>query len=522
MVLLRPALLQVALVPGRYPNMVPGADEGFAQQPPHRAPPTATIERERDDGLVAPALDGPTQNREPVALLAVPEPNSFAVGSALLSNEARLTLLEALPVSVLVIDRQAVVRFANRRTGEMLAMSCDEIHGRNVLDFVLLDDVDFAAELLDAGTAYVGEIIGPSRMRYVDSLGVTRWTQVWASEAPPELGIDGFVVTLTSESVRDLLVSAVGSLAVDDELDRTLEAVALSARARPLGGAGAILKLHSCSIDDAVRFRAIGQWPLDDAALDAHGTPWKQVLATGEHADVDDVATSELPSGIRDALLGAGVRSLFVRLIRDGAHELVGVYVVFRPDRGPATLNQDDHLHDAVRLASLAFAQTRRRTELESAALTDALTGVPNRSAFNHRLETERRHADVLFVDLDHFKSVNDTLGHGVGDLVIAAAAQRIEHALRRTDTVYRTGGDEFVVVCEPTGEDPRQRIALAERIIDDLTAPFEVGDHRVEISATIGIAQAEGNGLSATVRAADGALYAAKQQGRAGWNHST
>jgi diguanylate cyclase (GGDEF)-like protein len=444
-----------------------------------------------------------------------------SASTTVLSNNAQLALLDALPVGVLLVDSLANVRFANTQIAAMLGVARDTIYGRSALDFVLIDDLDFAADLLRTGGQYSGEIMGPIRMRYVDAAGSSHWTQVWAYEAPAELGVAGFILTLTHESVSDVLVTAVGSLALDDELDRTLAAVALSAQAMPLRGTGVILRVEESASDDGTRFRHVGDWPIDPAAVNAYGTPWRRALVEECDADVDDIAASGLTPGARDALLATGARALFVRPIRDVGQEVVGVLVVFRNDHGQPSSNHNHHLRDAVRLASLAFGQSRRRGELESAAHTDALTGIANRTAFNERLETDRRHADVLFVDLDHFKSVNDTFGHQVGDLVVVDAAQRIAGAIRRADTVYRTGGDEFVVVCEPTGDDPAQRIALAERIIDRLLAPFDVGDHRVRIGATIGIAQAQEAGLSATVRSADTALYTAKERGRAGWSHS-
>ena len=439
---------------------------------------------------------------------------------AKLTTAERLALLDAMPVGVILIDRDAVIRFANLRTAEMIGAQRGDLEGRDVIDFVMHDDLDFVAELLIGGQHYSGQVMGPSRIRYIDAAGVPHWTQVWAHSCPPELDVDGFIVTLTKESVRDLLVTAVTSVALDDALDQTLEAVALSARAMPLEGTGVVLALEPPAGDDAVRFRPVGVWPLDPSSVNAYGTPWRRALVDEVDVDIDDVAASGLTVGARDSLLAVGAAGLFIRLIRDVGGDIVGIFVVFRHTLGPVSINQAHHLNDAVRLAALAFGQARRREELEMAAHRDALTGVANRAAFNERLESDRRHADVLFVDLDHFKSVNDTFGHQVGDAVVAEAAKRIETAIRRSDDVYRTGGDEFVVVCAPTGDDPSERIALAERIIERLMSPFDVDDKRVRIGATIGIAKSSDEGLNRTVRHADAALYSAKERGRAGWAH--
>lgn len=440
--------------------------------------------------------------------------------SGSLSDSGKLALLDAMPVAVFLIDSGATMRYVNVRTADMLGLPRAEVLGRNMLDFVNVDDLDFAAELFNVGSQFGQSMMGPSRLRYVDALGVSHWTQVWAQSAPELLGVDGFIITLTNESVRDVLATAVSSLASDDLLDNTLEAIALSARAMPFSSRGAVLMNEAVAGDDTVRFRMIGDWPIDHQAINAVGTPWRSAVEQRANWDVGDVATSGLAPGARQMLRDAGVAALFVRPIIDANRVAVGVFVVFRPDTGEASPNQNDHLHDTVSLASLAFAQKRRRLELETAALRDDLTGVGNRAAFNDRLKSERRAADVLFIDLDRFKKVNDTFGHEVGDHVVAMAAGRIENTIRSDDQVYRTGGDEFVVLCEATGVDPAERIALAERIVERLREPFPIKDNVVRIGATIGIAAASDRSLSETVGAADRALYTAKEQGRAGWAH--
>ncbi len=443
-------------------------------------------------------------------------------GSAVLSDAARLTLLDAIPAAVFLIDGEANIRFSNLRTAQLLGMDRHELLGRNVLDFVVADDLDFAVELFDAGSGYAGMTMGPSRVRYLDTGGNSHWTQVWATTAPVELGIEGFIITLTDESVRDVLATAISHVAVDDDLDRTLAAIALSARAMPLCGRGVVLVEQPAEHGDAVTFRCVGDWPIDAATVDADETPWRRAVHEGVDADVDEVSAADhLPPTVKGRLIEAGIGSMFVRPIRVGDGKAVAVYVVFVGDVGAATVNQQDHLQESTRLASLAFAQTQRRTELEFAATCDALTGVPNRAAFMDRLHEEQRNVDVLFVDLDHFKAVNDTFGHDAGDEVITATAERITESIRSGDVVYRTGGDEFIVVCEAmSGE--AERAALAERIVQRLMETLEFGEQRIQIGATVGIACGRGRDLAETVAAADQALYVAKERGRAGWVHAT
>ena len=127
---------------------------------------------------------------------------------------------------------------------------------------------------------------------------------------------------------------------------------------------------------------------------------------------------------------------------------------------------------------------------------------------------------------LDHFKTVNDTLGHNVGDEVIAQVGRRIMEAVRRHDDVYRTGGDEFVVVCAPGSARPEDLVALATRIVERIQAPFDCREHRVRISASIGIAAGtppEGalRTLQEAIVAADRAMYIAKERGHGSVHHA-
>ena len=139
--------------------------------------------------------------------------------------------------------------------------------------------------------------------------------------------------------------------------------------------------------------------------------------------------------------------------------------------------------------------QKRFEAQLAYMGLHDPLTGLPNRVMFANRLEHAlarvRRHhrmCGVLFIDLDRFKSVNDSLGHTVGDQLLVEAAPRLQVAVRETDTVARLGGDEFVVLCEDI-DGVHHATDLADRIIAAIQAPYHFGRDDAHVSASIGIA---------------------------------
>jgi diguanylate cyclase (GGDEF)-like protein len=165
-----------------------------------------------------------------------------------------------------------------------------------------------------------------------------------------------------------------------------------------------------------------------------------------------------------------------------------------------------------------------REGELTDQALRDGLTGLPNRALFINRLEHSLaarrrpgRSVAVLYLDLDDFKGINDSLGHVEGDHLLRLAASRLSSAIRPSDTTARLGGDEFAVLVEDIDEE--QVIAIVERVEAEFTVPFVLADRALLVGASIGIALSSFELATATdmLRAADIALYRAKDSGKGG-----
>jgi diguanylate cyclase (GGDEF)-like protein len=171
-----------------------------------------------------------------------------------------------------------------------------------------------------------------------------------------------------------------------------------------------------------------------------------------------------------------------------------------------------------------ARAQARSAEEVAYQRLHDELTGLPNRTLFIDRIELalaaqrrEPRPLAVMFVDLDRFKRVNDSLGHAAGDVLLRTMAARLQETLRPTDTVSRFGGDEFVLLC-PGVTDATQASLVAARLEQAIEQPISLGRHDVRMTAAIGIAlwapdEAQTDAAS-LIRDADAAMYRAKRSG--------
>ncbi|MHA1597880.1 MAG: putative bifunctional diguanylate cyclase/phosphodiesterase, partial [Alphaproteobacteria bacterium] len=195
-----------------------------------------------------------------------------------------------------------------------------------------------------------------------------------------------------------------------------------------------------------------------------------------------------------------------------------------------AIINEES---DTVQYAAVLNDITKRKQDEERIfyqANYDSLTGLPNRALFMDRLdqglETMQRmnlKLGLMFIDLDGFKLVNDTLGHDVGDLLLKQAAERLNECVRTGDTVARLGGDEFTVIM-PNLTNPRDAHLLAQRILDSLALPYELDGHESFVSGSIGVTLFPSDATQALdlIRNADSAMYRAKEQGKANYQFFT
>lgn len=188
-----------------------------------------------------------------------------------------------------------------------------------------------------------------------------------------------------------------------------------------------------------------------------------------------------------------------------------------------AVKDQQGNVTNYVAIFSDITEHKRNMEQLTKLALYDPLTNVPNRYLFEKRLESiirmSKKHNQsfaLLFLDLDRFKNINDTLGHHMGDMLLKETAQRLNGMLRKQDTIARFGGDEFVIIL-PNLKHIREAVYMAENIIESLKRPFNVNHQEVYISTSIGISvyPYDGTDKETLIRMADRAMYQAKTNGR-------
>ncbi len=229
------------------------------------------------------------------------------------------------------------------------------------------------------------------------------------------------------------------------------------------------------------------------------------------------------------ATLGDCRNLLVAPMFADG--RAMGAIVVAHPSRSGLGIERriTNVLGQLCAIAALNLRNAVLLRHVQDLAERDSLTGAANRRMFNLELErvieagakrkANRSVSSVLFIDLDDFKVVNDTLGHTAGDALLVTVTERILETVRESDLVARLGGDEFAILTEDQ-PDLRRSIAMAERLVRELKAPYFIDGRQVMITVSVGIASARDAAESASdvVRNADLAMYMAKANGKAGF----
>ena len=323
-----------------------------------------------------------------------------------------------------------------------------------------------------------------------------------------------FERTILATALRENLIAELGRIALaNQDLDQLFgEAAQAASRGLDVPGA-ALLELDASGAARQLTIRAGGgtlvgcaglMLPFPDGALPQHDpaaplrpmfAPLGQAFEFASNLDVCVICT-EGPFGM-------------LAVFADAARQ-------FGPD-------DRNFLLSIAHILATTIERHTVQQRLTYLARYDALTDLPNRRYLADSLDTaineaaaQSRRAGVMFIDLDHFKKVNDMLGHGVGDQLLVLAAKRLQACARDKDLVARMGGDEFALILPDTVGDA-DVAALCTAIIDALAAPFVLQGQQLFVSASIGIARSPEDGVDAEalLKSADTAMYAAKNHGR-------
>lgn len=237
---------------------------------------------------------------------------------------------------------------------------------------------------------------------------------------------------------------------------------------------------------------------------------------------VADIATDTLWTNYRHIALKHGLKSCWSSPILDNNNEILGTFAVYYKHEC-LPLEKDIRLIDkATYLAKLAILHFQAEEKINHMAFHDALTGLANRRLFKQKFEDALIHAKkssseigLLFLDLDRFKIINDSLGHSLGDILLQEVANRLKFTLDMKNTICRQGGDEFLILLEDASMD--ETIQVANRIIKSLAQPIRLKEHEVVITPSIGISRypEHGSDPDTLIKNADIAMYDAKRQGK-------
>ena len=403
------------------------------------------------------------------------------------------TLIDNMPDGVAVRSVHAGSAGAyllwNKANEALFGVKTEQALGKTVVDVM---PPETAARIMNLDREL---LLSPTLQEDVETRDVTgRGRRVIRRVRTPIFGVDGEVEYLLSMSsdVTDAHARAEELRLAAKVFESTADGVILTdGDDRVISVNKAFSKLTGYAPDDMLG-KALSETPF-------RPTDREEADARMQHLHRYGAVTGEVPRQHKNGKpLALWVTAIFVR---DGAGKIVNYVRVFTD------------------ISELRESQRK----LEQLATFDALTGLPNRYLLQDRLVQALRRTSryggrmgLLFIDLDGFKDVNDTLGHDVGDLLLKGVATRLQECVRTCDTVCRFGGDEFVVLLEPL-TDAADAIAVGDRIVSGLFPPFLIAGQRIKTTVSIGIALNPEDGTDATtlLKNADVAMYKAKKRGR-------
>jgi diguanylate cyclase (GGDEF)-like protein/PAS domain S-box-containing protein len=331
-----------------------------------------------------------------------------------------------------------------------------------------------------------------------------------------------------ADALRDGQAQILEMIAMSAPLGDVLERLVLLMESQFKGIIGAVLLLDENSA--RLRYGAAPSLP-DAYAKAVDGMPVGAKAGSSgaaayrrEAVVVADITTDPLCEDYKIPAAEHGIRSCWSTPILSHQGAVLGVFSMYSKEPREPTDAETNLINVATHIAGIAIERKLAEDRIQFMATHDALTGLPNRTLLNDRLSQAVLYAQrydrwvtVLFVDLDNFKFINDSLGHNAGDELLKTIAKRMVNCVRATDTVVRIGGDEFVVV---VFDQPKDVDVISETVLKIQSAiaePVRLEGHDLRVTSSIGVANYPDNGVDANtlLANADAALYRAKDFGR-------
>jgi diguanylate cyclase (GGDEF)-like protein/PAS domain S-box-containing protein len=431
--------------------------------------------------------------------------------------------------AVVVTDRNLGIVYSNAAFAGLFGHSSEDAIGQPINELLAGRHTDTAA-LARLQRRVAAGYEGEEDILTYDKNGDEIWVSIAAKAFRDEHGRIKYLFALLTDitetkqlrSLQQLIMSALADevpiTEIADRLCRRVEIIApdvvssvlhvdADGLVHPLGGPSLPAEYSS-----ALEGIAIGP---DIGSCGSAAFYGKPVLA-------DNIDTDPRWQPFKAMPLAAGLKACWSTPIKAKDGRVIGTFAFyFRECRAPSRWHQ--RIVDAcVHLGALAIERKEARAQIARLAYHDMLTGLPNRAQLRHLIDQaiegcrDGQNVALLFLDLDHFKDVNDTLGHSAGDELLVELTRRLRARIQPGDMLGRLGGDEFVIVLPNGG--PARASLVASEITEALASPLRLGDRQVPISASMGISIYPDNAtdIDTLMQHADAAMYKAKQAGRA------
>lgn len=420
--------------------------------------------------------------------------------------------MDLLLDAICVVDREGCFQYVSAGCERIFGYTPEEMIGQQMINFVFADDR--ARTLQVASEIIAGEPRPNFENRYVRKDGEIvhiLWSARWSEADQYRVAV---ARDITSRKQTETLHAAL--YAISEAAHETDDLYALFEEIHHI--IGCLIPASNFSI--ALYSQETGElsfpYHIDECSLVPEpqvftaDSPCHEVIRTGQTLLVNADASTLI--GKAHSWLGVPLKS---------RNHIMGVLVVQSYSVNSMYTEKDQELLQFVSMQIATAIERKQMVErLQYLALYDQLTSLPNRGLFHDRaksaLARARRSQEqftILYLDLDKFKVVNDTLGHTIGDFLLEKVARRLELCVRESDTVARFGGDEFVVLLENI-DHPEQSQLIADTIYSALSQPFELAGNQVKILPSIGIAHYPLHGLDELqlLRYADEAMYSVKK----------